>query len=96
MAVIGHRIEAWQAMKDGTIPLEDRRKRLGDALEKEYVAAVGKTPSAITPEEENQLMEDLEHLATIGGSEEEISAACDQAIEYYKEVRALLLKEAGR
>jgi hypothetical protein len=91
LAHIGHNIEAWEAMKDSSVPLSVRKEKMIHALEMQ-MEALERTEAELPPEHE-MLMRDFDDVRALQENEEAVSHLCTLKINYYSEVRESFLSQ---
>jgi len=93
LALIGHRIEGWESLKNKAISLEDRLVEFIKKTELELDAIGGFDVSDNLTPEQDTLHMDLKYLSEVEHTEESIQALAQEKVEYYKAARAGYIRE---
>lgn len=91
LAYLGHRIESWQALKDTSVPLQERAKKARDVILAE-VSALKESGFADGEAERELLSEDFAELLAVTDDEAAFAQLCDERIELYKELRGEFIR----
>ena|GEM_PF-6865098 len=99
LAVIGHRIERWDILRDVAVPFEERRQRVNNDIREEIEQLIKKEEAAVVDEEEENLAHEQQELILetkdlweLQNNTEQIEEFCRERIQFWSEVKRELLK----